>query len=263
MKRLYTTLSLALALATSMWAANEAPKANAETDFVASVGNFLQLRVTDGINVVYHCNPDSAGMVSYRTTAELSRKILLSNNNKGRLTIQLAASVLDNPEPLPTLHVYSSTLTDVQNNGDSTLTISSMAPVSEFRAELSNNGAITITNLEAVTAHLAIVTGKGTITASGRDLTSLQCRSLGTGTINALNLPAYDINARVMGTSHIYCTSLGGKLTVKGAGSGKVHYAGKPSNISVKKIGSVNAEPYLGEDIIAKAAHKQGSSRTL
>ena len=47
-----------------------------------------------------------------------------------------------------------------------------------------------------------------------------------------------------MGTGNIGCNVYGGgELKVSGSGTGKVYYKGKPSNVKVRKLGTIKAIP--------------------
>ena len=54
------------------------------------VKDFTELKVFDGVNVNYVCNPDSVGRAVFIATDELA-SALMFNNTKGRLEIQVAS----------------------------------------------------------------------------------------------------------------------------------------------------------------------------
>ena len=82
---------------------------HAETaDYKLEVQDFSELKVTDNINVVYHCSSDSAGWVYFTCDPEVSSKLLFSND-KACLHIQVAADEVS-LDKLPVVHVYSSAL---------------------------------------------------------------------------------------------------------------------------------------------------------
>ena len=79
------------------------------------VGDFSELKVTDGINVEYYSSTDSAGMAYFECEPETAQ-MLMFTNKKNSLNIQIAsdgAVVSD----LPTIRVYSMTLQKIENSG--------------------------------------------------------------------------------------------------------------------------------------------------
>ena len=63
--------------------------ATAQTqNYVIDVKDFNELKVTDGVNVIWKCDADSAGLVSFTTTPEMVPLILLENK-KNQLKIEL------------------------------------------------------------------------------------------------------------------------------------------------------------------------------
>lgn len=221
--------------------ASLAIQAQSVSHIEVNVGNFSALNVGNSINVVYCADKEKAGLVEYDAPADKAKVFIFSNNNKGKLTIQLTN--YDLHTDIPTMKVYSTMLTEVVNQSDSTITILNNEQVPTFTAKTYNNGVINIHNLNTETLQLKETTGKGHIYVEGK-AKLLKCRIVGTGSVNALNLKATDISCFLSGSGHLYCQSAGGKLNVKGMGSGKVHYTGTPSKISVKKLGSVKAIPY-------------------
>lgn len=209
---------------------------------VINVGNFTELSVFDNINVTCRCNPDSAGMAVISGSKDVVDNIILQNNGKGKLTVQVATQLTLAHGKLPTLHVYTSSLTTASNSGDSTLRIESPAKVDQLKLVLSDNGKIIVSGINATEALLSIRTGHGKIIASGK-CSNLSIHNLGTGEIQADNVTATDVHCRVVGTGTVGCFVNGGQLRVKGAGTGKVYYKGKPSQVKVSKLGSLKAIP--------------------
>ena len=200
--------------------------------YAVKVGEFTHLQVDDNINVVYSNNPDSVGMVCYETTPDMANKIMFSTNNKGRLRIQVMTGAVGRPN-LPVVHVYSSFLTKIENSSDSTLTIASIAPAPEIE--------IKATGIEATKLKAEILTGKGVIVVSGQCVDA-SLKSIGTGEIQADKLKATNVTATISGTGCIGC-NVSGKLVVKGLGTGKVYYSGKPQEVKTHKLGSIKAIP--------------------
>ena len=205
------------------------------------VGNFNKLALVDDINVEYRCVPDSAGLVVAYCTQDLADNLLFNLSNKGRLTIQ----VEDEHErrgDLPTLTVYSSSLEEAENAGDSTLRITKLPPLKAFKVRNIDNGKVILRGVRASQLELQLLSGKGKIIAQGV-CDDLSLRLVGTGEIQADEVLATNVSCRIMGTGSMGCHVNGGQLKVSGSGTGKVYYKGKPSNVSVRKLGTIKAIP--------------------
>ncbi len=199
-----------------------------------NVGEFNELVVNDGINVVYSNAKDSVGLVAFDIERQYTSYIM-AERSKGKLKIVLdpAAAAL---KTLPTVYVYSSYLYKAENSKDSTLTIRNVAPGAKVDITLQGNGKIIARNLDAVNICLRLLTGKGTIIASGK-CDNLTVSNVGTGEIQADEVAAKNVKASLMGTGTIGC-SASETLSVKGLGSGKVYYIGKPT-ITKSKLSNV------------------------
>lgn len=210
---------------------------------VVKVGDFVHLNVIDNLHVEYYSSVDSAGCVVFRSSSDMAKQLLFSNDGKGKLSVQATYDALQNQSQLPVLRIYSTALNEVTNDGVQEVRINTLAATPVFKATLSDNGTIVVNGLNTATTGLKITTGKGRIIASGQTA-QLKCGNLGTGTVNAVQLKAREINCSLIGTGTIYCHSTGGKLSVKGTGTGKVLYKGTPLEIKVKKIGPLKVLPY-------------------
>lgn len=226
MNRLTTTLLCAIALLT----------VTAQTKhFELNVGSFESLVVTDNINVTYESNDQKAGTVVFDCRQDIANGLLLNNNTHGKLTIQVSTEVLGTPN-LPTLHVYSRSLSYAENAGDSTLTIIKPKSQRSLKLLLSDNGAIKASDIEVPELELMLITGKGLITASGFSQ-KMKAQVLGKGTIDAFDMSAQIINCRMTGTGTIDVDADGAELNVRGTGTGHINYLGTPSNLKVRKLG--------------------------
>jgi len=210
------------------------------THHEVKVGDFTHLTVVDDINVVYRCVPDSAGMVVVDCSQQVADGLILNLNNRGRLSVQVTTEVLQLPQ-LPVLTVYSSSLIEAENAGDSTLVLASAIPECEkFKVRLSDNGKIVANGLKAQEIELYILTGKGQITANGH-CEKATLKVIGAGKIMADQLVATDVDCRIVGTGSINCMVNAGKLHVRGSGTGKVYYQGEPNKVTVRKLGTIKA----------------------
>lgn len=197
------------------------------------VGDFSDLKVTDGINVEYYASTDSAGIAYFECDKSIA-DMLMFTNSKNTLNIQLASDgqVIKN---LPTIKVYSMTLQKVENSGDSTLRVCRTIPVRDFSATIIGNGSLVVMNLQAHKADGNIKTGSGHLVLNGKTRQA-NLKNVGTGTIEASGLISEDTKCNILGTGNIDCNA-SASLSIKGAGSGKVFYGGTPSKISNHSIG--------------------------
>lgn len=212
-----------------------------EKRHVFEVGNFTQLSLVDNINVNYRCNADSAGMAVVKCTQDVADHLMFSLSSKGRLSIQVEDEY-ERTGHLPTITIYSSSLAEAENSGDSTLRLSGLPPMKTFKVRLTDNGKIIARGVRASNLELRILSGKGKIIADG-SCDALALWLVGTGEIQADNVRATAVSCRIMGTGSIGCYVDGGELKVNGSGTGKVYYKGEPSKVSVRKLGTIKAIP--------------------
>lgn len=209
--------------------------------FVIKVGNFERLALVDNINVNYHCNPDSAGLAVFDCTQDVADGLIFRLSSTGRLSIQVENET-EYHSQLPTITLYSSSLHEAENAGDSTLRLSGLPMMPEFKVRLLDNGKIIARGLRASQLEMHILSGKGKIIASGK-CDDLSLRLVGTGEIQADQVTATNVSCRIMGTGSIGCHVDGGQLKVNGSGTGKVYYKGTPSKVTVRKLGTIKAIP--------------------
>ena len=216
---------------------------NAQTkSYALDVHEFHELEVVDAINVDYQCNPEKAGKVEFETTPELA-PVILFEPNKGKLAIKLTPS--DVPyRNLPTVRVYSSYLSKVENSGDSTVRVLASAGMPEFNAKVIGNGRLVVRNVRATEIKASILTGKGTLVIYGEcNKAQLKCVG-GSSFLQADELEAKDVKCSITGNGTINCYALD-KLNVSGLGSGTVQYRGNPevkkSSLSRVKIQSIDS----------------------
>lgn len=201
-----------------------APVAKAD-DYALDVKDFSQLKVTDGINVIYRCNPDSAGMVTFSCApSEVSQ--LMFQNTKNTLKIELADDGHLLPR-VPVVTVYSSFLQKVENSGDSTVYVFSPAPAAQFTARIVGNGTIIATGLHDTKVEGKIDTGKGHLVLRGK-AQEVVLSNTGTGRIEAGGLEATTGKCKLLGTGPIDC-HITNEVTIMGLGSGTVYLKGKPT----------------------------------
>ena len=233
MKRILISAILIVAMALTMGAQ--------VTRHEVKVGDFTRLVLLDDINVNYRCNADSAGLVVFDCSKEIADHLIFSLSDKGRLTIQVDDEY-ERQGNLPSLTLYSSTLDEAENAGDSILRIAKLPPLKAFKVRLTDNGKVIVRGVRASQLELQILSGKGKIIADG-SCDDLLLRLVGTGEIQADKVTATNVSCRIMGTGSMGCNVQGGELKVSGSGTGKVYYKGKPSKVTVRKLGTIKAIP--------------------
>lgn len=203
------------------------------TAYKLDVGDFSELKVTDGINVVYKCSTDSAGWAFFNCDPKTAQ-MLMFTNKKNALNIQVASDG-EKVVNLPTVTVCSMTLQKVENSGDSTLSVERTVPVREFSTTVVGNGSIIVSNIQTHKLDGAIKTGNGHLFING-STRAATLKNVGTGTIEASGLKAEEAKCTVLGTGAIDCNA-SISLSINGAGSGKVYYGGSPEKITNRSIG--------------------------
>ncbi len=226
MKQLFVTILCAMA-ALGIQAA-------APQDFKLELINFSELKVSDAVRVEYHIWEDTVGMAKFSCSPAMASNLIF-NCNKNAVNVQLdIVDAID--EQVPTVHIYSSGLTKVENSSDSVVTINDKVAQEAFKARVIGNGKIVIKNIEVKKADLSISTGCGRIVVSEGVAEELKISNVGTGAVEAGTLQAKKVKAKVLGTGNIDCYA-SESLTVSGAGSGKVYYLGNPKKQSNRGLG--------------------------
>jgi hypothetical protein len=201
--------------------------------YALNVSDFNELKVVDGINVDYKCSADSAGIVTFDTTPDKA-SILMFSNDKSRLKVQLysdGATFTD----IPTVTVYSNYLQKVENSGDSTVRVLSIASGASFKARLIGNGRIVARNIHSTSVDASIDTGSGNLTIYGK-CQSAKYTLTGTGNIQADELNATNVKCVLFGTGTIGC-AVSDKFSIYGASSATIYYRGNPTTIKNRSVG--------------------------
>ncbi len=200
------------------------------------VGDFDRLVVDDGINVEYRCSEDSAGIAVYETTRSVADQLIFDFSKEGRLLIQKQfhneGALM---QGLPVVRVYSKFLTQVQNNGDSTVIVAKVTPCPKFKAAVIGNGRIVIKDLHVGNLEGAIKTGNGQLVITGR-CDKATFSNTGVGAIQADGLEATNVSCRFFGTGStgVWVTDT---LVVKGMFQGKLYYKGNPEKVRNYSVG--------------------------
>lgn len=200
-----------------------------------TVGEFHELEVIDGINVDYNFDPYRAGKVEFEATSDVASAIMF-HPEEGKLKIQLASRDTIYSS-LPTVNIYSTFLSKVTNEGDSTLRVLTINPGPSLEACLIGNGRLVVRDARTNKADISILTGKGTLVIYGTaDNASFSVT--GAGQIEADDFKVKDAKCTLTGTGSIFCYPTH-ELSVKGIGSIKVFYRGNPK---IKKNWLSNAK---------------------
>lgn len=229
--RFFVSSLIVIAAATSAFAENR--------DFMLDVKEFTELKVNNPLNVEYRCSADSAGRAFFSCPPEVAENLIFTNN-KGKLSIEIDFDQ-DMSVPMPTVRVYSSMLTSVENGSDSTVRVVTNAPVKNFKAKLIGNGTLTVDTVEAESVEAKLITGHGTLSISGGTAFKASLSNVGTGSVQAGGLRANQVKVFLSGTGGIDCCAVD-QLTIYGMGSGSVYYSGNPSKVSNRSMG-VKAHP--------------------
>lgn len=209
--------------------------AKAET-FEYNPGAFDKIVIRADLNVVYRNVPDSAGYIRYDADKNFDDKLDVTYN-KGKITVTDRMTDEDYGN-LPTLYMYSDYLVSVvYEEGNGTLDVDLKCATPTFSAKLVGNGKIICNGINTNDFSANIVTGNGTIVASG-ECRDASFKITGTGLIQADRLVADNVNCTVLGTGSIGCRPIN-KLDVRGLGSTKIYYYGNPI---VKKVGGAKLE---------------------
>ncbi len=201
-------------------------------NYSVPIGDFKDLIVTDNVNVIYRCMPDSAGFARFAGKKEFADAFIFVNNGKGQLRIQVNTEDLGKPD-LPTLYVYSSRLDKVENGANMNIAVECVAKVPCFKAKLIGNGKIEVQGLDCDNLEATVETGNGSIIINGTADTAVYTM-IGTGVIQADGLKAKTVKCRILGGGEIGCYA-SELLQTRGIGSTRIFYCGNPAKI--KKSG--------------------------
>lgn len=195
----------------------------ADHHYVIPVGEFTRIKLSADANVVYRNVPDSAGMVAFDASDRVADAYTF-DVRKGTLRISLDHEWTT---PLPTVYVYSSFLSGVENEEGGSITVFSPAPAPEFEAKMIGNGSITADNVNATQVTATFVTGNGSITITG-NASAVSASMAGAGKIDLSYLSADKVAVKAVGSGWISCWARK-ELSVMGLGSTKIYYRGNPT----------------------------------
>lgn len=231
MKRSTRIITLFILTLTAVLPAFAAPKT-----YRLNVGHFDKVKILDNVDVIYKATNDPVGKAVFTADKEFANAFIFTNN-KGTLTIQVNTEEVNNSN-LPTLYIYSDSLTSIENSSDRKIIIQNPAAVQKFSVKQIGNGEIVASGINATDVNAQVLTGKGVISITGK-CTGATYKMLGTGKINASDLEARNVKCSILGTGDIYCWPTE-KLMSRGIGSTDIYYKGAPS---IKKTGGGHILP--------------------
>lgn len=197
--------------------------------------DFQQLKVRGHLNVEYVSSADSAGLILISGPVEeyLSRVEASGSGRKLTLNLQMS-DVETTPANLPSVRVYSSYLTKVENDGDSTVVVNSPAAGARFSATVTGNGRISVRDIKAGEVKINVNAGHGIAAVSG-DCNKAVFNVNGAGVVQADALRATEADIWAAGTGNIGVWAVK-NLKIKGLGSGTIFIKGTP-HITQKNFG--------------------------
>lgn len=198
--------------------------------------DFQQLKVRGGLNVEYVSSADSAGLIliSGPVEEQLSWVEASGSNRKLTLNLRMPDDKMAVPANLPSVRVYSSYLTKVENDGDSTVIVNAPVANAQFSATVTGNGRISVRNIKAGEVSGAVHAGHGIVAISGScNKASLKVNGAGVIQADALRADAASVWCTGTGNIGVWAVKT---LNINGVGSGTVYIKGTP-DIVQKTVG--------------------------
>lgn len=204
------------------------PLMTAATPLQLKTHDFTELKVSGPLNVDYVCCPDSAGIIEIIGEASQVGWVEASGTSKRlKLVLKVPDEAISDGKNLPRVRVFSSNLSKVENDGDSTVRVLSAAPVAEFSARVLGNGRIGVRHVEATRVTGSLLAGHGVLALAGK-CTSATLKLTGAGSIQADELRSKEATVWFTGTGTVGVNA-SETLSVKGSGSGTVYVVGAPT----------------------------------
>lgn len=194
------------------------------TGYDLNVGEFSELRVSDGINVDYTSDEAKSGKACFECPASLASSFMFTNKG-GKLTIQLSPDAIGTRN-LPTITVHSKYLTKVENTSDSTVRVLSLNGLPKLEAKLEGNGHLIVRGIDVTEVKGTMRLGHGTLILVGK-CKEAKINLTGTGVIQADELVAEEVSVSAKGTGSVGVNAVK-SLNVYGMGSTSVYYIGQP-----------------------------------
>lgn len=206
--------------------------------------DFDRIKIGSSVNVIYHQNPDSAGIIRIYCEENIKDNVR-TTVKKGLLTIKVS-DVKTDDFGVVILHVYSSYLTEVENNGSGVFETSGKLKGAEVFFSIVGNGQIKAEKLEYNIVNGKLLTGSGDMLLKG-DCNTAVLAVTGSGEIRAHDLKSRDAKCTITGNGNIGCYATK-KLNTLITGSGNIYYNGNPE-VKKRVIGSGRVNSLDGVDI--------------
>lgn len=201
------------------------------------VNDFSKISISNPFNIIYKVNPDSAGYI--RIYAEENIQDIISmKSEKGQLAIRMNG--YRNPEfGVVLIHMYSSSLAEVRNEGSATFEVQSMIDEPEIKFSVIGNGQIKAEQTHSGVLNLNVSGGGDILVGGSAGMGDYSIQ--GSGEIRAAEVKAEEVNAVITGTGNIRCHA---DKTLKTflTGTGKVAYLGTPE-LKMRTIGTGQVVP--------------------
>ncbi len=202
------------------------------------VADFNKIDITEPFNIVYKVSQDSAGYLKINGEKNIL-DLLVIKSEKGKVSIKLKGS--RKPDyGLITVHAYSSSLSEIDNQGGATFNLLTPIEGTELKFTVIGAGQV---NAKHVTCGVMKVNvgGAGDVCIENGNVGYADYSIQGTGDINAADVKAEEVNISITGSGTIHCFAEKNLKTFL-TGTGKVKYKGKPV-LKTRTVGSGTVLP--------------------
>lgn len=197
------------------------------------VNDFSKISVANQFNIIYKVNPDSAGYI--RIYAEENIQDIVSlKSTKGTLSISLKNGVRIPEFGVILMHVYSSSLTEVDNVGAATFEVQSMIDEPEITFNVVGDGQIKAKQTHSGVLNINVSGGGDVLVAGSTGMGDYSIQ--GSGEIRAADVAAEEVKAVITGSGKIKCHAEKELKTIL-TGNGKVEYTGTPA-LKTRTVGT-------------------------
>ena len=201
------------------------------------VQDYSKINLSDAFNVTYKVNPDSAGFIKVYGEENILDMITIKSE-KGKLTMKLSGKL--KPEfGIISIQAYSSSLSEVDNQGAATFEIVSPIEGPEIKFTVLGAGQIKANDIACGVLKIN-VGGSGDVSVKGRAGMG-DYNIQGTGDIKADDLKTEEVNASITGSGVIKCHAEKNLKTFL-TGSGNIKYKGRPE-IKTRTVGTGTVLP--------------------
>ncbi len=202
------------------------------------VADFNKFNISEAFNITYKVNPDSAGVIRVYGEQNILDMLVLKSE-KGKVNIKLKGSIT--PEyGIVNVVAYSSSLTEIDNQGAATFEILTPIHGSEIKFTVVGAGMIKAKYIDCGVMKVN-VGGSGDVIIEKGKAGFADYSIQGKGDITAEEVVAEEISATITGSGTITCNAEKNLKTFL-TGSGKVKYKGDP-DLKTRTVGSGSVLP--------------------